>query len=58
MRLSAPTMPIFLISLVLAILVALVKYGGVSIPFVSANLFESLGIAYLILLAGNLLKGI
>jgi len=58
MNLSAPTMPVFAVSLIIAILVAVVKYAGVSIPFVGQYPFECLGIAYIILLAGNLLKGI
>jgi len=58
MRLSAPTTPVFLVSLIIAILVAAVKYAALDVPFVSANPFESLGIAYVILLAGNLLKGL
>ncbi len=58
MKLSAPTTPVFLASLIIAILVAAVKYGGITVPFVSANAFLCLAIAYIILLAGNLLKGI
>lgn len=57
MRLSAPRLPLFLLSLVLAILVVAVRYGGVSVPVVGGYLFESLGIAYLILLAGNVFRG-
>ncbi len=58
MNLSAPTMPVFLISLILAVLVAVVKYAGVSIPVISGYAFEALAIAYVILLAGNLLKNV
>ena len=58
MKLSAPTMPVFLVSIILAILVAAVKYAGVSVPVIGGYLFESLALAYIILLAGNLFKGI
>jgi len=58
MNLSAPTLPIFLISVILAVLAALVFYAGVKIPLVSGNAFATLGIGYILLLAGNLFKGI
>ena len=58
MNLSAPTLPVFLVSIILAILAALVFYAGVKIPVVSANTFLTLLIGYVVLLAGNLFKGI
>lgn len=58
MNLSAPTMPVFLISLIIAVLVAVVKYAGVSVPVISGHTFEALAIAYIILLLGNLLKNV
>lgn len=58
MNLSAPTLPVFLISLVLAVLAVLVVYAGVKIPVVSGNAFITLLIGYVVLLAGNLFKGI
>ncbi len=58
MKLSAPTIPIFLISVILAVAAALVVYGGVRIPLVSGHAFITLGIAYLVLLAGNLFRGL
>ncbi len=58
MRLSSPKLPAFLASVVLAGLVAAVKYAGVSVPFVGAYLFESLAIAYLLLLGGVLFRGL
>ncbi len=58
MNLSAPTMPIFLVSVILAVLAAVVMYGGVKIPVVSGNTFATLGLGYILLLAGNLFKGI
>ncbi len=58
MNLSAPTLPVFLVSIILAILAAVVMYGGVKIPVVSGNTFATLLIGYVVLLAGNLFKGI
>ena len=56
MNLSAPTMIVFLISLVLA---ALAILGTLTpLPFVSANAFWVAIIAYLVLLVGNVAKGL
>lgn len=56
MNLSAPTMPVFLISLVLAVLAVLGV--NMSIPFVSGNAFWVAIIAYVVLLVGNVAKGL
>jgi hypothetical protein len=56
MNLSAPTFPIFIVSLVLALL-ALVS-AFVPIPFLSANAFWVAIIAYVVLLVGNVAKGL
>ncbi|HEX7882681.1 MAG TPA: hypothetical protein VF499_08090 [Afipia sp.] len=58
MNLSAPTLPIFLISVALAVMAALVAYAGVKIPLVSGHAFATLGIGYILLLAGNLFRGL
>lgn len=58
MRLSAPTMLVFIISVALAGVVIAAKYFGVAIPYVSAHLFEALLAAYALLLAGNLFRNI
>lgn len=59
MRLSPPTLPVFLVSVVLAALVVAVKYFGVSgIPYVGDRLFETLLVAYVVLLIGNLFRGL
>ena len=58
MNLSAPTLPVFLVSIILAILAVLVVYAGVKIPVVSGNTFVTLLIGYVVLLAGNIFKGI
>jgi len=58
LNLSAPTLPVFLLSVILAIVALLVHYAGVSIPYVGKHVFEVLVIAYVALFAGNILKGI
>ena len=58
MNLSAPTMPVFLISVVLAVIALLVHYAGVSIPYANKHVFEVLLLAYAALFAGNIFKGI
>ncbi len=58
MNLSAPTLPAFLISVILAVAAALVVFAGARIPLVNGHAFITLGIAYVILLAGNLFKGV
>lgn len=55
MTLSAPTFPVFIISLIIAVLGILSGLGVFSIIPVSA--FWLVTIGYLILLAGCLLKG-
>ena len=58
MNLSAPTMPIFLISLVIAIVAILGAFDVV--PFVKdgANAFWAAMVAYAVLMVGNLAKGL
>ena len=55
MNLSAPTQLVFLFSVVLAILAVVATF--IAIPTVSPNAFWVAIIAYLVLLAGNVLKG-
>jgi hypothetical protein len=55
--LTPPSMAIFLISLVLAILAFLVRYVGVSIPIINApRVFDVLAIAYVVLVIGVLVR--
>ena len=57
--LTPPSVALFLISLVLAILALLIRYGGVRIPIINpAYIFELLAIAYVILVAGVLIRRI
>jgi hypothetical protein len=55
-RLSPPTQVVFIISLVLAVLALLARYTDITIPVVGAHSFETLLIAFLLLLAGNLFR--
>jgi hypothetical protein len=55
--LTPPTKVVFVISVVLALLAVVVWLGFVRIPVVQANLFATLLIAYGLLLAGNLVRG-
>lgn len=55
-RLSPPTQVVFIVSLALAILALLAQYTAVTIPVVSAHTFETLLLAFLLLLAGNLFR--
>lgn len=56
--LTPPTKLTFILSVILVILALLVRYAHVSIPVVGAHVFETLLIGYLVLLAGNLFRGI
>jgi hypothetical protein len=51
--LTPPSMPVFLISLVLAVAALLVHYAEVPIPLLArARVFDALAIAYLMLFIG------
>jgi len=56
MRLSAPSLGIFLISVIMVALVIATKYFGIDVPvltqIVKKSLFEVLLVAYALLLAG------
>lgn len=55
--LTPPSLLVFAISLLLAVIALLVRYGGVSIPVISAaRVFDLLAVAYLLLLAGVLFR--
>ncbi len=57
MTLSAPSQVTFLLSGLLAILALLVRYADVAVPVVSGNSFETLLVAFLLLLAGVMFRG-
>ena len=57
--LTPPTFVVFFISLALAVVALLVHYGHVSVPIISAaRVFDVLAIAYVVLTAGVLFRGI
>ncbi len=58
MRLTAPTAVVFFLSLLLAILALIAYFGGIAIPIIGGNTFISLLVAYVILVLGNIIRGI
>ena len=58
MNLTAPSRLIFLVSILLAIAVLLVRYAGVNVPVVSDNTTIAMLIAYLVLVVGVVFPGI
>jgi hypothetical protein len=57
-RLTPPTQITLLISVVLAIVAVVLRLTHAEIPILSAHTFAMLAIAYLVLLAGNVVEGI
>ena len=57
MSLSAPSQVTFLLSGLLAVLALLARYADVAVPIVSGNSFETLLVAFLLLLAGVMFRG-
>lgn len=55
--LTAPSVPLFAIAVILAVLAMLVQYGGVAIPVISEHVFDTLAVAFAVLTAGVLLRG-
>jgi hypothetical protein len=55
--LTPPSRAVFIIAVFLALLALLVRYAHVAIPVVSTYTFETLLVAFLLLLAGNLFRG-
>lgn len=56
--LSAPTVPVFGIAVFIALLAVLVRFLGIDIPWVSDNVAETLLIAFAVLSAGVMFKGL
>lgn len=56
--LTPPSYPIFLISVIVAIVAALVHYAGVKIPTAGINVFNLMTIAYVLLFAGVVFRGL
>ena len=57
--LTPPSLVIFLISVVLALIALLIRYAHVSVPIISASrIFDVLAIAYVVLVIGVLFRRI
>ena len=56
--LTPPSRAIFFLSVLLAVLALLVRYAHVAIPVVSHYTFETLLLAFVLLLAGNMFRGL
>jgi hypothetical protein len=57
--LTPPSLVIFLISLVLALIALLIRYAHVSVPIISSSrVFDVLSIAYVVLMIGVLFRGV
>ena len=55
--LTAPSLALFAVSLVLGVLALLVYYAGVSVPILnSSRIFDALAIAYVLLVIGVLVR--
>jgi hypothetical protein len=57
MNLTPPSQITFILAVLLAVLALLVKYASVTIPVVSGHSFETMLVAFLLLLAGVLFRG-
>ena len=58
LRLTPPTVPIFLISVLLAVIALLAHYAGIRIPLIAGHDFDVLAIGYLVLLIGVVFRGL
>ena len=58
MRLSPPSLMTLLISVVLAIAALLAQLGIVQIPVIGSGPFAALAVSYLLLLMGNVVRGL
>jgi hypothetical protein len=57
--LTPPSIPVFVIALILAVIALLVHYAHVAIPLVTAaRAFDVLAVAFIIMLVGVLFRGV
>lgn len=56
--LTAPSVPVFVGALVLALLALIANYGGVTIPWISGHVIETLAAAFVLMTAGVVLRGL
>jgi len=57
MALTPPAQVTFILAVLLTVFSLLVHYANVAIPIVSGHSYETLLVAFLLLLAGNLFRG-
>ncbi len=57
-QLTAPTVPLFVIAVVLALAALIAHFGGVTIPVVSAYVVETLTAAFAVLTVGVVFRGL
>jgi hypothetical protein len=57
MGLTPPSQAALFLAVLLAVLALLVRYAHMAIPLVSGYSFETLLVAFLLLLAGNIFRG-
>jgi hypothetical protein len=55
--LTAPTIPLFGVSVALAVAAGVAHYGGVGIPIISTHVVDTLVLAFGIMTAGVLMRG-
>jgi hypothetical protein len=58
MLLTPPSRATFIIAIVLAIIALLVQYASARIPMASGHAFDTLLLAFIVLVAGNLFRDI
>jgi len=58
LNLSAPMQVTFIISVVLAVIAVVVRFAGLDLPVLPTHGFLILLLGYLVLLAGNMLRGV
>lgn len=57
LMLTAPSTPLFAVSVIVAIAAVISHYGHVAIPVISANEFNAMVLAFGVLTAGVLMRG-
>lgn len=55
--LTAPSTPLFAVSVLLAIAAAVSHYGHIGIPLITAHEFDTMVLAFAVLTAGVLMRG-
>ena len=58
LRLTPPTIPIFLISVLLAVIALLAHYAGIRIPIIAGHDFDVLAVGYVVLVISVLFRGL